>query len=535
MRLLCSPSLATPVLGVSLACGGGRTGDGRESEIGIMPETGGATTGGAGDSDVDDGEPELPGECEPACTDQQACIQGTCCDADAICAGSCCVGDEVCSFAECIVPGDACVDASECPEDSYCEYSLGDPSGGMDICQGTSIATGKCLPSPPDCPLGDPPDPDDELECLPECEYIPDSSFAPELKYHVQDLDVMMSPIVTQLDDDNCDGIVDERDIPEIVFVSFENGDYYDDGRLHAVSIVGQQIIEKWAVNPQAPRIHPGTEIAAGDVGGMPGSEVFVCTGLAAGGQTRAFNPDGTPLWTSAAAIGCLMPSLADLDHDGRVEIVDKGGVLDGLTGTIEATFDVVQVTVQAIDLDGDGDLEIAGPKAVYEADGSLLAMTGVSGSWTATGDLDLDLVPEIVVADFLTHRMHIYHWDQESQQIVIDRQDLDINGPLSPTLCPKGSSGRLYGGGPPTIADFDGDGTPDIAIAGGVGYAVFDGVEIMDPLVADLDAFMWISPSKDCSSAQTGSSVFDFDGDGLAEVVYGDEQRLRIYRGATG
>jgi hypothetical protein len=32
-----------------------------------------------------------------------------------------------------------------------------------------------------------------------------------------------------------------------------------------------------------------------------------------------------------------------------------------------------------------------------------------------------------------------------------------------------------------------------------------------------------------------TGSSNFDFEGDGKAEVVYGDERRLRVYDGATG
>ena len=32
-----------------------------------------------------------------------------------------------------------------------------------------------------------------------------------------------------------------------------------------------------------------------------------------------------------------------------------------------------------------------------------------------------------------------------------------------------------------------------------------------------------------------TGSSVFDFEGDGAAEVVYADEETLWIFDGATG
>src|SRR5205085_11574491 len=39
----------------------------------------------------------------------------------------------------------------------------------------------------------------------------------------------------------------------------------------------------------------------------------------------------------------------------------------------------------------------------------------------------------------------------------------------------------------------------------------------------------------QDYSSAVTGSSVFDFEGDGAAEVVYADEQTLWVYDGGSG
>jgi hypothetical protein len=527
--------LTLPSLLLASACGGG---GGRTSgdDEGISETAGDGDGDGqdAGDGDGDElpPTPDFPAACEPGCADGEQCVDGACCATASLCAGVCCGGGEVCSFAECVVPGADCIDASECPDGAYCEYSLGEPGGAMDQCQGTTIATGKCLPSPPDCPPGEEPGPNDELTCLPSCKYYPDTSFAPELKFQTADYDVMMSPVVIQLDDDNCDGVVDERDIPEIVFASFAGGDYNNNGTLHAVSIVDGVMVEKWAVNPQGPQIHPGVEIAAGNVDGQPGSEIFVCTTT---GQVRAFRPDGSELWTSAYAGGCLMPSLADLDHDGQVEVVVRGGVLDALTGQTKATFGIVQNTVQAIDIDGDGDLEIAGPQAVYEADGTLLGTTGLTGNWTAAADLDLDFRPEIIVAQFAGHQMHIYHWDTATQQIVVDRQGLDINGPLSSTLCPVGSSGYTNGGGPPTVADFNGDDIPDVAIAGGVGYAVIDGSKIMNPLIPDVDAFLWISQTSDCSSAQTGSSVFDFDGDGAAEVVYSDERYLRIYSGTTG
>jgi hypothetical protein len=79
--------------------------------------------------------------------------------------------------------------------------------------------------------------------------------------------------------------------------------------------------------------------------------------------------------------------------------------------------------------------------------------------------------------------------------------------------------------GGPPTIADFDGDGLPEVGVAGQAYYSVYD----TDGTV------LWSNEVSDYSSSVTGSSVFDFEGDGDAEVVYADEHTLWIFDGRTG
>jgi hypothetical protein len=71
------------------------------------------------------------------------------------------------------------------------------------------------------------------------------------------------------------------------------------------------------------------------------------------------------------------------------------------------------------------------------------------------------------------------------------------------------------------------------VAVAGGVGYAVFDGKKLVAKPPAA--ALLWASQTQDCSSASTGSSLFDFNGDGRAEVIYSDEQYLRVYEGDNG
>ena len=46
---------------------------------------------------------------------------------------------------------------------------------------------------------------------------------------------VVLTPLVMNLDDDNGDGRVDERDFPEIIFATFCNSDFQTNGILRAI------------------------------------------------------------------------------------------------------------------------------------------------------------------------------------------------------------------------------------------------------------------------------------------------------------
>jgi len=78
-----------------------------------------------------------------------------------------------------------------------------------------------------------------------------------------------------------------------------------------------------------------------------------------------------------------------------------------------------------------------------------------------------------------------------------------------------------VSGGGPPVIADFDGNGVPDIGVAcARNSYVIFSGVD--GTLLRNFTI-------KD-SSLLTGSSAFDFQNDGAYEIVYVSGQLTYVF-----
>src|SRR5690606_36129721 len=284
-------------------------------------------------------------------------------------------------------------------------------------------------------------------------------------------------------------------------------------------------------------------------------------------------------------------PAIGDLDGDGLPEIVS----LRAVTGVIAFTWDAVaqryttgwvaldtNISGQnrwdgpAIhDLDDDGLPEVVSSSEVYDGvsgarlnPGQLVTGGyGVSpGVFPVVGDLDQDGMAELVASG-------IWRWDPPSNQWVADQpgspggrhygfadfgtpgltpDDFDrftLDGIAEVVTVGAGtvqlhtldgqlllSASGIAGGGPPTIGDFDDDGFPEIASAGGSYYRVFD-LDCADAMTPGCASqwVRWLQPSQDLSSQNTGSSIFDFEGDGQAEAVYGDECYLRVYEGATG
>jgi hypothetical protein len=362
---------------------------------------------------------------------------------------------------------------------------------------------------------------------------------------------VLTTPLVVDFDLDDDRATVR----PSIVFVTYD----CDDGACGAepgcsavIRIVdGQTCEQQFTLVGQGLLVGSATP-AVGDLDGDGRAEVVA---LHQGGGVMGWRYDAAvrqfvEAWGSYASFngaGCHWDSVAlhDLDDDGRPEIVTNGPspaafdtsgrLLDG--AALDTSTSTLLHPVLA-DVDGDGAVELVTGRELVRFDPArrrwMVPMVESAGElgqaaladFGRYGDLppedrrqERDGVPEIAVVSSGRVRL------QTLQGRVI----------FGPVPLPGGGLG-----GPPTVADFDGDGRAEVGVAGASRYSVFDPdcVPGADPGLCPSGAtngVLWSMVTQDASSSVTGSSVFDFEGDGRAEVVYADECFARVYDGRSG
>jgi len=501
-------------------------------------DTGGADTG---DGFSCDGS-VCGGFCCPA---DKECVDDQCL---ASCAGTrcgdqkrkCCVGDEMCIGDGCAEPKGDCERTDDCEKGQICQPSVG-----------------KCF----------------SRDQVPVCEYRPPTGeFTPEMDCNWSpgpndpkpNRDATeAAPTVGNMTDDNGDGQTDTRDIPDLVFLSDDHsggccanpstirivdGRCNQDGSMTTLGSISQ------------PASDSSAGIALGDLTGNGVPEIVSITMV--GGR-----PGGTAAWTRTAPDGSdwkllwhnkdypkanahtssgATISLADLEADGIPDVVIGNVALNGDDGSLK--WDGLQKTMgqggvgnnaflgpssTVGDIDLDGKREVAAGNSLYDHDGTELwryefksRNSSCGGSLTCDGftgmaDFDDDPEGEVVIV-----RLGIVY-------IVGHEGNLQWKRAILKDDCSNNESG------PPTVADFDGDGEPEIGTAAADYYTVLD-LEC-DPEQGSVPdkcrqrGVLWATPNKDCSSRATASSVFDFEGDGRAEMVYADEESFYILDGTNG
>lgn len=564
---------------------------------------------------------------------ERACVTA-CSDPSRLCGEDnevCCDSGEACVGGGCVQLGDDCTFGEDCELDELCEPSLGRciPRDAVETCEfrpptGEFEPTIGCRWTPPPAPMGASPE---EIE-------IAGMS------------DVVMTPSVANLTDDNGDGLTDVLDMPDIVFASFNrqadgcctgrgvlrvvSGACNEDGTMNTLATLKGTVVEDWIGN--------STGVALGNLhpDDAPSERVPEIVATFKNGGTVAWrrtSDDGSTwevMWQNNGlpnnqhTRGGAQPSIADLNADGRPEVIIGNVVLDGVTGKGPGDVDL---PIEALawdgrdleampgganlgignnaflgpastvaDLDRDGLQEVIAGNTVYNYDGSerwtyeyTTTNSSCGGSldcdgYNAVGNFDADDNGEVVIIRL--GELFVINDDGTSVEgiplpIRIPGAPGDVAPPTytpaayAPTeplydedgdllpperiMCGGALQLAAYDGhgapimssgeqvmvstaganesGPPTVADFDGDGFAEIGTASSTAYVVFDFQCTGDPLPPECQRewVRWTVENDDCSSRATGSSVFDFEGDGSAEVVYADETTFRIFRGSDG
>ena len=293
----------------------------------------------------------------------------------------------------------------------------------------------------------------------------------------------------------------------DVVIVTSDTYTASQPGYLRALD--GSTGLEKWDASAEVytagNEVNPRATPAAADIDGDGTTEIV--TAAAAGGAI-AFRADGSLLWKSTLSDGTtpwhgsmlsVTTAIAHMDADGSPEIVMGGVVLEAdgrvrfgqnrpLAGSNNGEYGAVSIVA---DVDSDGVQDVVTGAAAWSATGTEIWSNGQSDGYPAISDLDGDGVAELIVVSNGSVRVQV-----ASTGVVLAEVDMPGEGK----------------GGPPTVADFDADGVMEISSANGSAYGVFEYTSQPSPALS----VKWSKVTQDLSSNVTGSSVFDFEGDGF-------------------
>ena len=389
---------------------------------------------------------------------------------------------------------------------------------------------------------------------VPSCQYLPAvGQFGAGSQWEsALDVDHTATPIVADVDGDGVPEVFVSGKIPPLGL---------SDTKIRMLSgIDGTLIANLDLVNactgiPIVVRRH-GSNIAVGDIDKDGFGEIIA---MAEDRILYCFEHDGTLKWYSndGSAGACPTavpvgygpstyfppPSIADFNQDGAPEVFAGNEVFSGSTGILMAQAGVtasrgrpstaeyavpaaVDVIPTGAGIGNTQGLELVCGNQVWSVDviaGTMTLETALGTPWfdgfTSIADMDYDGDLDGVIAMYtgFGSAARIYIWDLQTPTIM----------GISPTLAGNSGNGAV---GQPTIGDFDGDKRLEIGVASRNAYTVFDDLVVSASPLATL----WNRTTVD-GSATTGSSLFDFDGDGQVEVVYRDESSLFIYNGPNG
>lgn len=300
-------------------------------------------------------------------------------------------------------------------------------------------------------------------------------------------------------------------------------------------------------VQTGSPNIGIGYEdIAIADIDRDGCAEIFVITKNMSNESTfriAAYDCDHTPVWTSPTLpFQPGLIGLADFDHDGMIELYTRTQIYDAHTGTLLGQYVLdgsnwgknSNAPVAVDILPASPNLELVAGCRIYGVTINRPAMAAtvtllnqlpqyhtrtnrLASNPTSIADFNQDGYLDILATgseNKYDDNTTIFLWDVQRNTV---KKYTDFIG-----TGPDAKGGR-YGSGRISIADIDGDGSPNaVFVSGQYLYALKEGATALEQL--------WRVSVTEVSSGFTGATTFDLDGDGKAEVVYRDENYFSIF-----
>ncbi len=258
----------------------------------------------------------------------------------------------------------------------------------------------------------------------------------------------------------------------------------------------------------------------------------------------RAYNPDGDLVWVSDqkymnASSSQVTVTFGDLNRDGIPEVLINNKVYDSRNGVLlcqtDNEFKEYAISVPLVeDIYLDGKTRFIQGNFIYKPDDALTTLTlekKISatinssdpdrpsrmpnipdGGRTVVADIDLDGKPELIISIIVGDYTLIYIADPVTAQIKASK------------IIPKASLSSY-----PFVGDIDGDGYPEIVFITHPGFKILAyKYESGNPILRKF----WELSHTDASGV-TAMTLFDFNHDGISEIVYRDETKLRIINGS--
>jgi gliding motility-associated-like protein len=296
----------------------------------------------------------------------------------------------------------------------------------------------------------------------------------------------------------------------------------------------------------------PGSLLIA-DVNNDGFSEIILASSVAGNSLNNqryiyCYSFNGNFQWKSNVQYGENTPGnnkgggslgIADFNYDGIPEVYIFNEIFNAQTGVklvdggnngigrMETTINNLQNGVYSLTVAGDlttnFGLELAAGKTVYNV--IISNLNGTTGNsmfpinntlnrdgFTSIADINLDGNLDVIVScSGNSSNSLLYVWNPL------------INSIISSVNLPTGNNLDLSG--VPFIGDMDGDGAPEIGVCRPLNLFTYKFQN--NNLV-----LKWSLTTSDISGA-TKISMFDFNQDGLQEIVYRDETQLRIFNGS--